>query len=189
MNENTEYRGEAAGSKAAVYSEVRRIRRLLREMYKMAEHSSMTGSMTAGEADAAAMYNLILRRLNELDISAGPLFPDLPADASFERVGVASKLLYGYLEEDEEDPEQRAARAITPNIVIGGISSLGDLDKLRDIGQQVRDNLADLIRGRVEKDKDEKKVKIVIEGNPFETGPASSEAKASEPHPDLAGHV
>jgi|GEM_PF-4461227 hypothetical protein len=126
--------------------EIRRIRRLLKEINKLADHASLTGSLRNGASEAAEMYNLSLHRLKELGIDATVLFRELPTDAGFDKVGVASKLLYGYLEEDETDTRRFHA----PNIVIGNLSGLGDLDKLKDLGQTIRENLRDFLRDKLE---------------------------------------
>jgi hypothetical protein len=123
-------------------AEIRRIRRLLKQMYQMAEHSSLTGALAGGATDVIQTYNLILTRLGELGVVSGPLFLALPQDASFDRLGVASKLLAGYLE--EEAPASDVLRGVN-NIHIGSIAGLEDI---KDLGRLVRENLPEFLRAR-----------------------------------------
>ena len=128
-------------------SEIRRIRRMLKQMYRLAEHASLTGAFSAGATDAVTQYNLILARLAELGAELGILFPPLPQDASFDRLGVASKLLEGYLEEEAPTPPVSAQAGLGHNIVIGG--NITGLEDLQDIGRMVRENLPDFLRKRI----------------------------------------
>ena len=45
-------------------------------------------------------YNLLLTHLGELEVDLGGMFQPLPEAASFDRIGVASRLLRGYLTAD-----------------------------------------------------------------------------------------
>lgn len=166
--------------------EVRRIRRLLREMSKLADHSSLTGSLSGGAPEAVNTYNGILRRLNELGFAPGPLFPELPADASFDRLGVASRLLSGYLTEDPEDGAPRHGHP--PNIVIGSLGNLGDMDKLRDIGQTLRDNLAELIRGKGTPEGERARVAVRVESSLRRAEAAIAEAEAAVAESQAEAH-
>jgi hypothetical protein len=122
-------------------------------MYRMAEHASLTGSLSAGAPDAVEKYNLLIAHLERLSLVSGPLFPPLPADASFDRVGVASKLLDGYLEgvlEDEEENGKHRGFSGGPNIVIGNLPDLKGLEKLKDLegylGKTIREHLPEWLR-------------------------------------------
>jgi hypothetical protein len=123
---------------------------MLRQMYRMAEHASMTGALSAGAPDAVEKYNLLVAHLERLGLVSGPLFPPLPADASFDRVGVASKLLDGYLEGclEQEDESNARARGFSggPNIVIGNLPDLKELEKLKDLGKTIREHLPEWLR-------------------------------------------
>jgi hypothetical protein len=171
------------GNEAA--AEARRLRRLLREMFKMAEHAGLTGSLGDGAAEAVATYNGVLRRLGELGMAPGSLFPELPPDANFDRVGVASRLLAGYLAEEPEDGPHRHA-GHPPNIVIGSLGNLGDMDKLRGLGQTLRDNLADLIRGNATPEGEKTRVAVKVESSlrRAEAAIAEAEAAVAEAHAD-----
>ena len=125
--------------------EIRRLRRLLKRMYSLAEHSSLTGALSDGGVDAVAQYNLILTRLGELGILSQTLFPPLPPDASFDRLGVASKLLEGYLEEEVADSAPMGAGN---HIHIGNIGDIGAMEELKDLGRLVRENLPEFLRKR-----------------------------------------
>src|SRR5437588_62566 len=83
--------------------EVRRIRRMLRAMERMARESSMTGSLQGGVRASVQQYNLWLEHLVRAGAVPAGLFPPLAEDVSFDEVGVAASLLRSYLEEDEEE--------------------------------------------------------------------------------------
>jgi len=116
---------------------------MLKQMHSLATHSSLTGALAAGAVDAVAQYNQILERLTELGIISGNLFRPLPDDATFDRLGVASTLLEGYLL--EEGDGDRSSGNKHGNVIIGNI---GGLDELKDLGRIIRDNLPDFIRKR-----------------------------------------
>ncbi|GAB4451939.1 MAG: hypothetical protein OHK0029_02000 [Armatimonadaceae bacterium] len=137
----------AASSADPAVTEVRRIRRLLRELNKLADNASLTGSLKNGASEAVEMYNMALNRLRELGIDATTLFRELPTDAGFDKVGVASRLLYSYLGDEDSEAAKRPG---APNIVIGNLSGLGELDKLRDLGQTIRENLRDFLREKLD---------------------------------------
>lgn len=126
--------------------ELRRIRRMLKQLYSLAEHSSLTGALAAGAVDAVEQYNRILERLEALGVTSGGLFKPLPEDASFDRLGVASKLLEGYLAEETVQPE-RTNSGDSNNVFIGNI---GNLDELKDLGRVIRENLPDFLKKRGE---------------------------------------
>src|SRR5438270_11696646 len=86
--------------------EVRRIRRMLRAMERMARESSMTGSLQGGVRASVQQYNLWLEHLERAGVVPAGLFPPLAEDVSFDEVGVAASLLLSYLEEDEEEGHQ-----------------------------------------------------------------------------------
>jgi hypothetical protein len=87
-------------------------------------------------------YNRILKRLEELDVASLTLFPPLPDDACFDRLGVASKLLESYVA-DEPGGDGRGVGGGAANVIIGNI---GGLDDLKDLGRTIRENLPDFLR-------------------------------------------
>jgi hypothetical protein len=164
-------------------SELRPIRNMLRQMYRMAEHASMTGALSAGAPDAVEKYNLLIAHLERLGLVAGPLFPPLPEDASFDRVGVASKLLDGYLEghlEEEENGRQRGFSG-GPNIVIGNLPDLKELEKLKDLGKTIREHLPEWLRQGAE----EKKATAASEEDKVKAPPTPPTAAPSQPMPSV----
>jgi hypothetical protein len=120
--------------------EVRRIRRMLRRIYALAEHNSLTGALQGAAPEVTETYNRILAYLTEQGILSTPLFPTLPPDASFERVGVAARLLDGYLVDDSMLPDTRVTFPPLQE----------QMDDLRDLGRTIRDNLPDFLRRRME---------------------------------------
>ena len=132
-------------------TEIRRLRRLLREIAELAEHASLTGSLSQGARSAIRRYNQIVTRLERLGIVSAGLFEALPEDASFDELGVDSKLLAGYLEADEEEVERAHHRGPHggPNIIVGSLNGLQGLEELKDLGRTIRESLPDWLRERV----------------------------------------
>jgi hypothetical protein len=148
----------------------------------MAEQASMTGALSAGAPDAVEKYNLIIAHLERLGLVSGPLFPPLPADASFDRVGVASKLLDGYLE-DEDNGKQKGIHG-GPNIVIGNLPDLKELEKLKDLGKTIREHLPEWLRqGPEERRPSEASEEDTVKASSAPGQPAPSSAPTGEPSP------
>jgi hypothetical protein len=166
-------------------AELRRVRRLLGQIYRMAEHASMTGALANGAPDAVEKYNLVLRHLESKGYDVSILFPPLPDDASFDRVGVAARLLEGYLAEDAEEPSHRHGRhgvhgPHPPNVVIG---NLHGLEELKDLGKTIRDNIAEALSGAGVK------IKVKAEGSSTEDAqesPKAEENNSPTPMPDMS---
>jgi hypothetical protein len=168
MSENNEENNRA---------EIRRIRRLLGQIYRMAEHASLSGALANGAPDAVEKYNLILRHLESKGYDVSVLFPPLPEDSSFDRVGVAARLLEGYLAEDaEERPGKHTSHG--PQVVIGNMSGL---EELKDLGKTIRENIAEALSGAGIK------VKVKAEGfhTEGEPGPPKPE-EGPTPMPDFS---
>lgn len=128
---------------------IRKVRRMLREIHSLAEHASLSGAFEKeGALEAVRAYNLLLTHLGEQEVDLGGMFQPLPEAASFDRIGVASRLLRGYLE-DEED-EGSSGKSV--KIVVGkhgehaGHINLEELGKLKDIGAVIREHLPDFLR-------------------------------------------
>src|SRR5260221_1017319 len=86
--------------------DLRRIRRLLRETTRLAEHASMTGSLQGGQRIAIRQYNAIRNHLQDMGAIPDDLFQELDEDeASFDELGVVAGMLDGYLEEDLAEAE------------------------------------------------------------------------------------
>src|SRR5579871_3770722 len=83
--------------------DIKRIRRLLRETARLAEHASLTGSLEKGSKLGIRQYNAIRGHLQEIGAIPEDLFPELDEDESgFDELGVATKLMEGYLDDDDE---------------------------------------------------------------------------------------
>ena len=77
--------------------EIRRIRRLLRETVKLAEHASLTGSLDKGSRIAIRQYNHIREHLQEIGAIPEDLFQGLDEDdATFDELGIVCGMLEGY---------------------------------------------------------------------------------------------
>jgi hypothetical protein len=135
--------------------DLRRIRRLLRETTRLAEHASMTGSLQGGQRIAIRQYNAIRNHLEEEGAIPEGLFQELDEDeATFDELGVVTGMLDGYLEEDLEEGEafegregragrreERRHRRFTL-----GLGHLEGLEELRNLGEAIRECLPELAR-------------------------------------------
>jgi hypothetical protein len=129
--------------------EVRRIRRMLRGMAKLAKDASLTGSLQDGVAASVQQYNLLLGRLEQLRVTPPGMFAPLRENAGFDEVGVAAALLSAYIEEDE--CEAREGHGIGHGNVVIGLGGLRQLEELKDLGRIIRQNLPDWLREKVER--------------------------------------
>lgn len=123
-------------------TEIRRLHGLLREIARLAEHASLTGSMEKGAPSAVRRYNQTLARLELLGLLSEGMFTPLPADASFDEVGVDSKLLAGYLSHDVQE-SQGDVRPHRPHWKEGRERHRlrnEDLDSFREVGAILREN-------------------------------------------------
>jgi NAD-dependent DNA ligase len=117
--------------------EVGRIRRMLHELGRLAEHASLTGSFAKAGITCVQQYNRLLSRLEQKGHVTTGWFDLLPEDASMADVGVSARLLSAYLEDQEDDERSR-------NVIVG----LGDISK---VGEMVREHLPDWLRHREER--------------------------------------
>ena len=129
-------------------TEIRRLRRLVREIGELAQHASLTGSLQGGASSAARRYNTIIQRLEELGAVSPGLFQPLAADeaANFDEIGVESKLVAGYLEEEEEEERAGKGQHGGPNVIIGSLNGMQSLEELKDLGRIIRENLPEWMR-------------------------------------------
>jgi hypothetical protein len=117
-------------------TEVRRLRRLLKDIAELAQNASLTGSLQGGARTAARRYNQVVARLEQLGVASPGLFAPLAENVSFDEIGVEATLLAGYLKEDEAPvhPGHASHNQHAPfiNIVgpLGGMEGLGDLKDL-----------------------------------------------------------
>jgi hypothetical protein len=131
-------------------AEVRRLRRLLKDIAELAQHASLTGSLQGGARTAARRYNQVVLRLEQLGLASPGLFSTLPGDeVSFDEIGVEATLLAGYLKEDEAPASGPGHTAPIINISgdlhgpLGGIEGLNDL---KDLGRVIRESLPEWLR-------------------------------------------
>src|SRR5438132_7848873 len=112
-------------------TELRRIVRMLEKTASMAEHASLTGSMSGGKEFAARSYNSVVEHLASIGEVPAGLFPPLPADASLDAAGIASAQLAEYLRAGLPEPEQQQGGAALGNgniiVNMGGLSELGEM--------------------------------------------------------------
>lgn len=128
--------------------EIRKARRMLRELYSLSEHASLTGAFKKdGAQDAVQAYNQILTYVSAQGIDLQGMFSPLPEDASFSRLGVASRLLRSLLEEEEEEADKKGVKIIVgKHGEASGHISIEELGKLKDIGTVIREHLPDFLK-------------------------------------------
>nr|WP_309688912.1 hypothetical protein [Armatimonas sp.] len=133
--------------------EIRRVRRMIGELYSLAEHASLSGAFRKdGAMEAVRIYNDTLTVLQTHGVELQGMFAPLPSDASFDRIGVASRLLRGYLEEEDEEAFPGKVKNKGVKIMVGrhgehsGHIAMEELGKLKDIGSVIREHLPDWLR-------------------------------------------
>ena len=130
--------------------ELKKARKMLREISSLSEHISLTRDSERGKAgaeDAIRAYNDLLMYIQAQGIETMGMFSPLPSDASFDRVGVASRLLRALLdaELEEEESVEKSVKVVVGkhgghNIDIEG------LGKIKDIGAVIREHLPEWLR-------------------------------------------
>jgi hypothetical protein len=129
-------------------TERRKLMGMLQSLYELSEHSTLSGAFKKGADDATGHYNRIVARLTTLGEITPELFPPLdPELATFHQIGVAAKLLLGWLRSDDE-PQK--SHNLGFHLDLDGLSHLGD------IGRKIRDELNFEKTVRVTVDTDEK---------------------------------
>ena len=129
--------------------ELARVARMLRAMARMARDASVTGTLEKGARTSAQQYNRVLQYLEERSAVPPGLFPPLAEDASFDEVGVAAAQLYGFLEPDSDEPRRHRGPGGhgAGNQIHIGFGGLKDIRELKELGQIIRENLPDWVRG------------------------------------------
>src|ERR1051326_9229540 len=78
-------------------AELRRIVRMLDKTAKLAEHATLTGSLSNGKSYAIRSYNAVVEHMASTTEIPSALFPLLSESASLGDVGIASAQLAEYL--------------------------------------------------------------------------------------------
>ncbi len=136
--------------------EIRRIFNALEEIAKLAEHASLTGALDKGTQRCVQQYNALLDQLEDLGAIAKGLFPPLSEKATMDEVGVASKQLAAYLQEDvkeEAGPTKQVHGGGNIILNIGG-KGIGTAD-LGEIGKFIREHLPNWLKGEEKEEKKE----------------------------------
>jgi hypothetical protein len=135
--------------------EIRRMRRLLREMEKIAKESSLTGAFEKGARSCGQQFNGILAHLERTGAVPAGIFSPLGEDATFDEVGVAAALLAGSLDEEEDVEAGRGRRGRrggpefgNGNVIsITGLGGLAELKELKELGRVIRDRMPEWFKG------------------------------------------
>jgi hypothetical protein len=148
-SDNAFFNTEAQDAQNEKAAEVRRLRRLIKDIAELAQHASLTGALQGGASTAARRYNRVVARLEEIGVASPGMFDPLPENTSFDEIGVEATLLAGYLKDDEGPA--RAGGGNGPasiNIIGGTLGDLEGLEELKSLGRMIRENLPDWMRGR-----------------------------------------
>lgn len=81
--------------------EIETLRQLLKELADLAEHSSLTGSLSQGASRAVQRYNAVLDRLVALGAIPEGLFTPLDASTDYDGLGVEARLLASTLKNEK----------------------------------------------------------------------------------------
>jgi hypothetical protein len=129
--------------------ELQRIVRMLDRTAEMVQEVDVTGD--AGQRSAAAIrsYNATLQHLASMGQVPAALFPPLADDASLADVGISSAQLAEYLRGGlpEEAQVQPKSPSITRNLIFSGPVDMGGSRDKDDLGQMIRDHLAEWFGG------------------------------------------
>lgn len=127
------------------HQELRRLVALLDKTARVAEHGSLTGSLSSGKDYAIRSYNAILEHVTGTGQAPSALFPPLPENATLADVGIACAQLAEYLRAGLPEEHRGSKRAFLKAGDEGLIISLGELG---EIGELVRERLPDWLRGK-----------------------------------------
>ena len=130
-------------------ADIRRLRRLLKEISELAQHASLTGALREGAPSAIRRYNAVLQQLERLGAVTPGFFGPLAETAGYDELGVDSKLLAGYIKEEGFDAES-LPHDPHGNVIIG-LGGLGELAELKDLGKMIREQFPDWLRGQQER--------------------------------------
>lgn len=123
-------------SEGASRRDIRRIHRLLRELAALAEEEEFEEGLPA----AVGQYNAVVQQLERLGVVSTGMFPRLGEQGqrvTFGELGVQSRLLAGYLEDDlngEDEDECRGKRAGRHGLgVLIGLAPFLGQEELREL--------------------------------------------------------
>jgi hypothetical protein len=117
--------------------EIKSSRRMLRELADLAEHASLTGSLSDGKARAIARYNALLAHLIQEGILRDGLFTPLGSDSTFGDVGIESRLLATHLGDDgDHRKDKRRGEDSSVLLRLAPFVDAADLTKL--VREQMR---------------------------------------------------
>ena len=137
--------------------ELKGVIQMLNTTAKMAEHASMTGSMSEGQKAGIRQYNNVLKHLQETDTIPEGLFVSVEEDASFDELGVSCSQLAAYLEGMTEEPKVRNGRSGNVNApYINMAGCLPDMiPDMKEMGKMIRNAMPSWIREQMEKEEPE----------------------------------
>ena len=126
--------------------EIKRVRRLLRETARIAEHASLTGSLEKGSRLAIRQYNAIRAHLENTGVIPEELFPELDEDdCQFDELGVAAKLLDGYLD-DEAEPGKEESGNRRKRVEVKFGAGMGEFGDFKGLAEMIRASLPEIVR-------------------------------------------
>ena len=104
---------------------------ILREIADICDHVSLTGSLKDGRDAVLTRYNHTLNHLVENGVVDKALFQALPADASFDRIGVESRMLRAAVK------QHRAPESSDGDFDINTIQALAPFARGEDIARLI----------------------------------------------------
>lgn len=114
--------------------QIKAARRMLAELADMAEHGSLTGSLSSGTEQAAKAYNRTLGSLTERGLVPEGMFEPLDVGhADFGQIGVQCRLLLATIAEEDSDESNDA--------VFGEVVALAPFLDSQALGQLVRERV------------------------------------------------
>ncbi len=114
---------------------LKRVYRMLQSIADLSMHCSITGHLDGGARTALAQYNLILDHLTTIGIVPPGLFNQLPESSTYDDIGVSSKLLTSFIEEDIENAEKE------PTQLAQSDHDRKTTSELRALGELLREHL------------------------------------------------
>jgi hypothetical protein len=128
-------------------AERRKLIGMLKGLYELSEHATLSGAFKKGAEGAVAHYNRIVARLSALGEIDAEFFPPLEPTDTFHQVGVSARLLRGWLEAGDDE----ACKAFGLRVDLDGLSQLGE------VGRKIRDewNIQKTVRINVDNDEND----------------------------------
>jgi len=111
--------------------------RLLRELAELAEHASLTGSLSDGENRAAERYNSVLSYFATEGLVPEGIFTRLAPGCSYGDIGVEARMLLAYVEGQEKASAPKTEQVFDQGVLV----RLAPFVDSGDLGRLVREHM------------------------------------------------